>query len=561
MGDESPRPSKIPYWRQVIEPGAVTQEVIDYPYKGSGTEDDPFVVEWIPNDPRNPLQFSTVKKWSITMLVAMATLAVALISSAYTGGGNQIMAEFNVSSEVMILGVSLFVLGFAIGPLIWAPMSELYGRQLLFCGTYMALTAFNAGAAGSQNIWTLIILRFFAGSFGSSPLTNAGGIIADMFSASHRGLAMGMFSIAPFLGPVLGPIIGGFLGMNAGWRWVEGFLAIFSGVLWIIGTLLVPETYAPVLLRKRANTLSKLSGKGIGGLAFLGVLVGMLIAAALNIIDNNRRYIPLAKKHHGFAPPEARLPPSMIGGIAIPIGLFWFAWTNYPSIHWLASIAAGVPFGFGMVLVFLGVMNYLIDSYTIYAASALAANSVLRSLFGAAFPLFTRYMYEDLGIHWASSIPAFLALACVPFPFLFFKYGATIRKKCKFAADAEAFMRRLQESSLQQREEALKKAEEEEEKEEEEEEASREFALKEDEKAGQPGSADEDAGQRDYVLEPIRSISRQQTHRTHRTHRTGSIASRLSETFSEYEGNPFDIDRVNTRTSVTSARRTSMSGK
>ncbi|EAS28603.1 multidrug resistance protein [Coccidioides immitis RS] len=634
MGDESPRPSKIPYWRQVIEPGAVTQEVIDYPYKGSGTEDDPFVVEWIPNDPRNPLQFSTIKKWSITMLVAMATLAVALISSAYTGGGNQIMAEFNVSSEVMILGVSLFVLGFAIGPLIWAPMSELYGRQLLFFGTYMALTAFNAGAAGSQNIWTLIILRFFAGSFGSSPLTNAGGIIADMFSASQRGLAMGMFSIAPFLGPVLGPIIGGFLGMNAGWRWVEGFLAIFSGVLWIIGTLLVPETYAPVLLRKRANTLSKLSGKvyrsrididqgrvtvseafatalsrpwillfrepivfllslylaivygtlymlfgafpfvyqlirgwneGIGGLAFLGVLVGMLIAAALNIFDNNRRYIPLAKKHHGFAPPEARLPPSMIGGIAIPIGLFWFAWTNYPSIHWLASIAAGVPFGFGMVLVFLGVMNYLIDSYTIYAASVLAANSVLRSLFGAAFPLFTRYMYEDLGIHWASSIPAFLALACVPFPFLLFKYGATIRKKCKFAADAEAFMRRLQESSLQQTEEALKKAEEEEEEkeeeEEEEEEASREFGLKEDEKAGQPGSADEGAGQRDYVLEPIRSISRQQTHRTHRTHRTGSIASRLSETFSEYEGNPFDIDRVNTRTSVTSARRTSMSGK
>ncbi|KMU74527.1 benomyl/methotrexate resistance protein [Coccidioides immitis RMSCC 3703] len=520
------------------------------------------------------------------------------------------MAEFNVSSEVMILGVSLFVLGFAIGPLIWAPMSEF------------------------QNIWTLIILRFFAGSFGSSPLTNAGGIIADMFSASQRGLAMGMFSIAPFLGPVLGPIIGGFLGMNAGWRWVEGFLAIFSGVLWIIGTLLVPETYAPVLLRKRANTLSKLSGKvyrsrididqsrvtvseafatalsrpwillfrepivfllslylaivygtlymlfgafpfvyqlirgwneGIGGLAFLGVLVGMLIAAALNIFDNNRRYIPLAKKHHGFAPPEARLPPSMIGGIAIPIGLFWFAWTNYPSIHWLASIAAGVPFGFGMVLVFLGVMNYLIDSYTIYAASVLAANSVLRSLFGAAFPLFTRYMYEDLGIHWASSIPAFLALACVPFPFLLFKYGATIRKKCKFAADAEAFMRRLQESSLQQTEEALKKAEEEEEEKEEEEEegeeASREFGLKEDEKAGQPGSADEGAGQRDYVLEPIRSISRQQTHRTHRTHRTGSIASRLSETFSEYEGNPFDIDRVNTRTSVTSARRTSMSGK
>lgn len=72
----------------------------------------------------------------------------------------------------------------------------------------------------------------------------------------------------------------------------------------------------------------------------------------------------------------------------------------------------------------------------IYAASALAANSVLRSLFGAIFPLFTTYMYEDLGIHWASSVPAFLALACVPFPFLFYKYGGAIRMRCKYAAEA-----------------------------------------------------------------------------------------------------------------------------
>lgn len=88
-------------------------------------------------------------------------------------------------------------------------------------------------------------------------------------------------------------------------------------------------------------------------------------------------------------------------------------------------------------------MNYLIDAYTIFAASVLAANAVLRSLFGAAFPLFTSYMYADLGIHWASSIPAFLALACVPFPFLFYKYGPAIRARCKFAAESAAFLAKL----------------------------------------------------------------------------------------------------------------------
>lgn len=123
------------------------------------------------------------------------------------------------------------------------------------------LTFFNAGAAGSQNIWTLLILRFFAGAFGSSPLTNAGGVIADMFPAEERGLAMSLFAAAPFLGPTLGPIIGGFAGETIGWRWVEGIMAIFTGVLWFAGWAFIPETYPPVLLRQRAAKLSQLSGK------------------------------------------------------------------------------------------------------------------------------------------------------------------------------------------------------------------------------------------------------------------------------------------------------------
>lgn len=370
---------------------------------------------------------------------------------------------------------------------------------------------------------------------------------------------MSIFASAPFLGPTLGPIIGGFLGETEGWRWVEGLMAIFTGVLWILGALTIPETYSPVILSKRAKVLSKATGKvykskievekgaktpsqefktaivrpwillfrepivlllsiymaiiygtlymlfgafpivyqqargwsqGIGGLSFLGVrifsfgccwiskgvaselclllpkfseantnttanvsqvMVGMILAVLYSIWDNGR-YARVAEKHNNKAPPEARLPPSMIGSVCLPVGLFWFAWTNYPSIHWSVSIIGAAPFGFGMVLVFLSVMNYLIDSYVIYAASVLAANSVLRSLFGTIFPLFTTCefcvslgnggmltgidMYKNLGIHWASSVPGFLALLCVPFPFLFYKYGESIRLKCKYAAEA-----------------------------------------------------------------------------------------------------------------------------
>ncbi|KAI9927004.1 hypothetical protein MW887_003385 [Aspergillus wentii] len=575
---EAPRSSKIPYWRLLVDQGAVTQEVIKYPYLGSGTEDDPFIVEWIPDDPRNPMLLKMSTKWAYTITVAFATLGVSLASSAYAGGIEEVLTSFGVGEEVATLGVSLFVLGFAVGPLLWAPLSELYGRQIVFFITYLALAVFSAGITGAKNIWTLIILRFFAGSFGSSPLTNAGGVIADIFSAEERGLATSLFAGAPFLGPTLGPVIGGFLGENAGWRWVQGFLATFTGAIWLIETFLVPETYAPVLLRKRAERLSKISGKvylskldrdrgkvsagdafgaallrpwillfvepivlllstymaiiygtlymlfdafpivyqqmrgwseGIGSLPFLSVMIGMMTAVVYNMHDN-KRYVRVSREHNGFAPPEARLPPTMIGGIAIPIGLFWFAWTNGPSVHWIVSIIAAAPFGFGMVLVFLGIMVYLIDSYTIYAASVLAANSIIRSCFGAGFPLFTTYMYRNLGIHWASCIPAFLAVACVPFPFIFYRYGKQIRQKCKYAAEADEFMRKLADKALVPETEKVQETEQ---------------KVAED-----------------------RAMDRE-------VHDAESIAS-VSTVDEEpvYQANPYDIDRVNTRNSAITQR-------
>lgn len=426
---EAQTPTRISHWNLVKDHARLTPEILNHKYAGSGTQDDPYAISWIPNDPGDPMGFSVWKKWAITVCVAFVTLAVSFDSSAYSGGIRQIVAHFEVSEEVVILGISLFVLGFAIGPLLWAPLSELYGRQLLFFITFGAFTAFNAGAAGSQNIWTLIILRFWAGAFGSSPLTNAGGVIADMFPARERGLALSIFAAAPFLGPTLGPIVGGFLSQAEGWRWNEGLMAILSGCLWIIGTLYVPETYPPVLLRKRASALSRATGKvyktkieldrgrvsakaafgtalsrpwvllikepivlltsvymailygtlymlfpafpivfqqirgwssGIGGLAFLGVMVGM-IGGVLYAIYDNDRYAKLVDRSGGFAPPEARLPPAMVGAVTIPIGLFWFGWTNGPSVHWIVSIMAGAPFGFGVVVVFLGIFNYLVS--------------------------------------------------------------------------------------------------------------------------------------------------------------------------------------------------------
>lgn len=120
---ESGRPEAIGYFKMVFDQRVVTKEIIEHHYDGAGTDDDPYIVNWIENDPRNPMNFPHAKKWFLTMLVAIATLAVAFVSSAYTGGVRQIIEQFQTSQEVVTLGVSLFVLGFAIGPLLWAPMS------------------------------------------------------------------------------------------------------------------------------------------------------------------------------------------------------------------------------------------------------------------------------------------------------------------------------------------------------------------------------------------------------------------------------------------------------
>ncbi|GKZ35505.1 hypothetical protein AbraIFM66950_006167 [Aspergillus brasiliensis] len=432
----------------------------------------------------------------------MSTLSVAFASSAYSGDMFAIRHYFGVSNEAATLGLSLYVLGFAIGPLLWAPLSEAFGRRIMFLTTFSLFTIFNVAAAVSANFASLVIFRALAGIFGAAPLTNSGGVVADLYNAETRGLAAVFYSCATFLGPVLGPITGGFLGEIQGWRWIEGVLAIYSGVMLILGFVAVPETLGIVLLRRRATMLSMQTGKlyvtsddhrnhpgslvkrlhvamsrpfrllskeptvtvlalymsfiygttylllaalpivfqqvrgwspGIGGLAFISIAIGMSFATAFMVFINRQYASKSRASQTGQLPPEARLLSGQVGAVFIPIGLFLFAWTNSPSTHWAVCMVGTAMFGFGNICVSLALVNYLVDTYVAYSASALAAATVMRSLCGAVFPLFTTYMYEGLGIHWASSVPGFLSLACLPAPFLLSKYGTQIRRRSKFA--------------------------------------------------------------------------------------------------------------------------------
>lgn len=141
----------------------------------------------------------------------------------------------------------------------------------------------------------------------------------------------------------------------------------------------------------------------------------------------------MVKKYNGNPPAEVRLVPMMISCWCIPIGLFIFAWTSYPRLVWVGPCLAGFPVGFGFIFLYNSANNYLVDCYQHQAASALAAKTFIRSFWGAACVLFTAHMYHRLGDQWASSLLAFLALACCAIPFGFYYFGARIRKRSKYA--------------------------------------------------------------------------------------------------------------------------------
>lgn len=168
------------------------------------------------------------------------------------------------------------------------------------------------------------------------------------------------------------------------------------------------------------------------GLAFLGILVGTLLAAGA-LLAWNYYYLEKQFDENGNIEPEKRLIPAMVGCFFVPICLFWFGWAPRPDVHYMVPIVGSGCFGIAAFMLFQAVLPYLSDAYPEYVASVLAGNDLMRSAFGAGFPLFAGAMYKKLGVDWASSLLAFLGVAFIPIPFALYKWGKQIRHKSKMA--------------------------------------------------------------------------------------------------------------------------------
>lgn len=172
---------------------------------------------------------------------------------------------------------------------------------------------------------------------------------------------------------------------------------------------------------------------GQEGLAFLGLLVGALVAL---VSLYSWMYFHQEKQFNletGAIQPEKRLPPAMVGGFFVPICLFWFGWSARPSLHWIMPIIGSSFFSIAAFLLFNSALPYLSDAYPEYTASVFAGNDLFRSAFGAGFPLFASAMYRNLGVAWASSTLAFLGIAFIPIPYVLYLYGERLRRMSKHA--------------------------------------------------------------------------------------------------------------------------------
>lgn len=430
--------------------------------------------------------------------------------------------DLDIASELKrALVLSIFVAALALGPLLWGPLSELYGRVIIIQTSNVVFLLFNLGCGLARTEAQIIAFRFMSGIGGSAPLAIGGGLLSDLFTAEERGRAMSIYSLMPLLGPAVGPIAGGWIAERTSWRWVFYSTTIACGFIQAAGLLFLQETYAPVLLHRKKRRLTRQTGNtalrteyddeedvgrrgtdggngsgarrlarrlgvaltrpfrllatqpivqvlslymmylygiiylvlstfpalwatkyhqspGMQGLNYISLGVGFFLGTQLCAPLQDRIYAALKRRYvpgGGPGRPEFRVPMMVPGAVLVPAGLLIYSWTAEAGTHWIGPNIGAAIYAAGTIIGFQCIQGYVVDSYPRYAASAVGAITVLRSLAGFGFPLFAPAMYAALGYGRGGTVLAACAVAVGwPSPLLLWVHGAKLRAKSKFSA-------------------------------------------------------------------------------------------------------------------------------
>lgn len=510
----SDRGSDVALNEPVVDPGdaeknfetsPVDTNVASKEFKSTGAL---IYVDWDgEDDPENPYNWPLWQKLVFVFEISFLTLAVYMGSAIYTPGIEGLMEDLGASRTGAIAGLSMFVFGYGIGPMILSPMSEhpVLGRTYIYIITLFIFVILQIPTALATNLPGFLILRFLAGFAASPALATGAASLGDVIPPANTPIGLGIWGVAALCGPFLGPLVGAALVTAASWRWVFWFLFLLGAGVLAVLSFFLPEASQATLLHRKAKRLRALTGNpnivakeaykeslkpmrdvvietlwrpievsffepmilfvnihmallyailylwfesfpivfeqihGFTlveeGAAFLGIMVGSWVGFVFYLWYIYRRFtIPMLKGEK--IEPEVFMPPNLAASIALPVGLFIFAWTSTESIHWIVPIIGTFVFGPGSHMLFQTHLSYLGYAFPKYMASVFAGNDLFRSCSGAAFPLFANALYNNTGtdkfpVGWGVSIMAFIATAMIGLPIVFMWKGKYLREISK----------------------------------------------------------------------------------------------------------------------------------
>ncbi|WVQ85702.1 hypothetical protein IAT38_007868 [Cryptococcus sp. DSM 104549] len=462
-----------------------------------------YLIKSAAGDPASPRSWANWKRYGIVILASTLNNLVCLCVSGYSTGVEEMGKELGFGSEVGTVGLSLYVLGFALGPMLLAPLSEYWGRRPVYLVSWTIFTLFQLPLALAKNTATVLVCRFIQGFSGAAPLANTGGVVHDVFGIDEGGLAVAIYALSSADGPPFGNVLSGFLAQEQGWRWLFWAYLIIFGAFLVIIFFCLPETRSTIILTRKSAALRSATNtpfyaehelvkkapghfyhvtivrafkflfteritylcagingfvfgmiflsneafplvfgtgnhghgwthSGVVNLTFGAYAVGAIIGFALTPLQEAQ--YRRACHRLGRSDPEARWWSSLWATPAMPLGLMIAAWTSYPTLPWIAPLIGFTLFGFGFYVILAAILNYVVDGYGHYSASALGGVVFVRNIVGAVFPLFSSQMFKGMGNQWALFLLSMVSFLMVPVPFYLYYRGAVVRQRSPYCA-------------------------------------------------------------------------------------------------------------------------------
>ncbi|KAL4876185.1 MFS multidrug transporter [Aspergillus karnatakaensis] len=459
-------------------------------------ESDPYLITWTsPTDPSDPLNWPLPKKLKFTFISCAMIFLTSFASSIFGPAAPTTASEFGVSRVVMNLSVALFVAGFAVGPLFFAPLSLIVGNAVPLFISLIGCAVFQIPEALAQNPQTIIISRFLQGMLGSGVLAVGSGMLAEVWSIHTRAIAIGLSATSMNLGSSVGPIVGTFVLDRYGWRWI-GWVTLLTYVgVGILTPFTVWESSRKRVLELKAARARKETGdtryyapSEKHSLTFatlvqrygkmpvsmitqepILIIITLYLTLVYGTLYLSYQMFPYAFRNRGWDETTASLPfLSVILGVIAAWGIVVFHtitvyWPRLktgtttpedrlppmilggcmlvPSLlwfgwsmrtHWVSQVISCFFLGCALQLIFISGIIYIVDVYIPNANSAISIHVAVRSLVSATFPLWGVNVYENLGVEWTATLLAGLGVLLMPSPIAFYFFGGRIRSWSRF---------------------------------------------------------------------------------------------------------------------------------